>query len=814
MKQHVQALVVGGGIVGVSTLYHLTQAGWKDVALIEKDELTQGSTWHAAGLLPLYQMSYSVGQLHKYSVDFYQRLAEQTGQEVSFHKTGNLRFATTQGHMDEFYRYSNTANTLGVPFEIIGPDEMQSLWPYAKTDDVIGAIYHPEDGHIAPADVTQALAKGARAGGATIYTQTYAETFKQQANGHWEVTTNQGTFICEHLILATGCYANEVAKKIGFEIPVYSVEHQYIVTDEVDELVQRKQQGKPELPVLRDADASYYMREERQGLILGPYEKNAPIWAANGVPEGFVQQLLEPDYDRLESYIEAAIDRVPIFGQAGIKDCVNGPIAYTPDGAPLVGPARGYHNLWLNEGHSFGITAAGGAGKFLVDWLVNGEPSIDMSGVDPARFGNYANKHYAMVKNTEAYEHVFETHYPFEERPAGRPLKMAPCYDRLKAHRAVFGQQQGWERANWFALDDQTPEDVYSFKRTNFFEPVKQECLAVRQQVGLMDLTPFSKFKVTGPGARDYLNYLVANRLPQKNHRITLAHALTPSGKVDSEFTITEYQPNHFYLISGSGAGPHDEDLLFRHYQSDQFDHVSIENVSDHYGVFMLAGPEARHVLSQLTEADLSNQAFPWLRAQWILVHGVPVYAMRVNFVGELGWELHHPLVYQNRLFDALMNVGQAHGLRLFGTRALESLRLEKSYRFWGSDLTNEYTLLEAGFGRFVDWNKDFIGKQALVDQHSEGLEQQIVTLKIHTDDRDPFGSEPIYWPEGDTVIGRTTSGAYGHYLDVSMALGYLPIDATTPGTKLEVTLLDKRYSAEVVAESPYDPDNRRLKDK
>ncbi|WP_119342861.1 GcvT family protein [Facilibium subflavum] len=810
MQRKVKALVVGGGVVGVSTLYHLTKRGWCDVALIEQHDLTQGSTWHAAGLLPLYQMSYSVGQLHKYSVDLYKRLEEETGQAVSFHKTGNLRIATTQGHLDEFRYYSGTANTLGVPYEMVTPKQVKRLWPFARVDDVLGGIYHPEDGHIAPADVTQALAKGARANGAEIYRQTQAHNFIQLDNGHWQVHTSNGDIVCEHLILATGFYARETAKKLGLDIPVVSVEHQYIVTDEVPELIKRYQEGLKELPVLRDADHSYYMREERQGLILGPYEIGAPAWAVDHVPDGFVQQLLEPDYERLEPYIEAAIKRVPMFGEAGVKDCVNGPIAYTPDGAPMVGPAFCLKNVWLNEGHSFGITAAGGAGKFLVDWIVDGQPSIDMSGVDPLRFGEYANKNYARIKNEEAYAHVFVTHYPLEERPAARPAKTAPCYDRLKAKGAVFGQQQGWERANWFALEKMQAEDKYSFRRTNFFEPVKQECLAVRNNVGIIDLTAFSKFEITGLDAHDFLDSLVANKLPQKNGRITLAHALLPSGGVDSEFTITKVKDNHYYLISGSAATQHDLDVLCRHKKPAQY--VDIRNVSDDYGVLVLVGPDAREVLSKLTDTDLSNKAFPWLSAQSINLGVCPVYAMRVNFVGELGWELHHKLPYQNQIFDMLLDAGEAFDIRLFGTRALESLRIEKSYRFWNSDLTNEYTLLESDMGRFIDFDKDFPGKKALLAQKQQSIKTKLVTLQIDVDDRDAFGSEPIYATGGDEVVGRVTTGAYAHFLGKSMAIGYVPVDKADVGTMLEVELLKERFKAEVVEDSPYDPQNKRLR--
>ncbi|MEX2200472.1 MAG: FAD-dependent oxidoreductase, partial [Dongiaceae bacterium] len=451
MKSQARVVIIGGGVVGVSTLYHLVKKGWSDVVLIEKMELTHGSTWHAAGLLPLFNMSYSVGQIHKYSVDLYKSLEEETGQNVSFHQTGNLRLATNRDRMDEYYKYCGTANTIGVPFELITPKQVKELWPLCNTEGLVGALYHPQDGHVAPADVTMALAKGARTGGAEIYRQTKVTGIEQLPSGEWKVKTDKGDIACEHVVTATGSWARQVGKMVGLDLPVIAVEHQYLITEEIPELVERKRQGLPEMAVLRESDASYYMREERQGLILGPYEKGAPAWAVDGVSEDFGQELLAPDLERLEPHIEAAINRVPVFGTAGIKDCINGPIPYTPDGSPLIGPAWGLKNFWLNEGHSFGITAAGGSGWQLAEWIVEGEPGIDMWDVDARRFGDYANKNYTKIKNEETYEHVFIVHYPLEERPAARPAKTAPCYDRLKSLGAVFGQRFGWERANWFA---------------------------------------------------------------------------------------------------------------------------------------------------------------------------------------------------------------------------------------------------------------------------------------------------------------------------------------------------------------------------
>jgi len=809
MKTHARVVIVGGGVVGVSILYHLVKKGWSDVVLCEKMELTHGSTWHAAGLLPLFNMSYTVGQIHKYSVDLYKGLEAETGQAVGFHQTGNLRLATNRDRMDEYQKYCGTANTIGVPFRIITPKEVKELWPLCNVEGIVGALYHPQDGHVAPADVTMALAKGARSGGAEIYRQTKVTGIQQQPNGEWLVKTDKGDIACEHVVSASGSWARQTGKMVGLDLPVIAVEHQYLVTEEIPELAERKKQGLPELAVLRESDQSYYMREERQGLILGPYEKGAPAWAVDGVPDAFGQELLAPDYDRLEPHINAAIRRVPVFGKAGIKDCINGPIPYTPDGSPLIGPAWGLRNFWLCEGHSFGITAAGGSGWQLAEWMVEGEPGIDMWDVDARRFGDYANKRYTKIKNEECYEHVFILHYPLEERPAARPAKTAPAYLRQKELGAVFGQKFGWERANWFAPKGMEPKDKYSFRRTNFFEPVREEVKAVRERAGLLDLTGFSKFEVSGSGAEAFLDRLVANRLPKKVGRIQLCHVCTPKGGVACEWTITRLGEQAFYIISAAAAERHDFDVLAKNLPADGS--VQLRDVTLERGVLVVAGPRARDVMAKLTDADLSNTAFPWLSAQEITVGLAPVRALRVNVVGELGWELHHPLAYQLHLWDSIMDAGKEFDIRPFGIRAMDSLRVEKSYRYWRVDLSTEYSPLESGMGRFVQLNKgEFIGREALLRQQQKGLPWNFVTLAVQVKDSDPWGNEPIY--VGDKMVGRATSGAYGYTLGKSLAVGYVRPDYAAPGTKLEMVLLGERYPAEVVAESPWDPENARLR--
>ena len=817
MKNSARVVVIGGGVVGVSTLYHLVKKGWSDVVLIERTELTAGSTWHAAGLLPLFNMSYTVGQLHKYSVDLYKRLPAETGQDVSFHVTGNLRLATTQDRMDEYLKYCGVANTIGVPFRIITPAEIKALWPLIDLGDgintpkVIGALYHPDDGHIAPVDLTMALRKGARAGGGEIYEQTQVNGVEKLASGEWKVITNKGDITCEHVVCATGNYARETGKMFGLNIPAIPVEHQYIVYDESPELRAYRDQGGHELAVLRESDASYYLREERMGWILGPYEKGAPARFADGVPDWFGKSLFEGDLDRLLPHVEAAMKRVPALEHCGIKTIVNGPISYTPDGSPLIGPAWGLKNVWLNEGHSFGVTAAGGAGWQLAEWIVEGEPTVDMLGVDPRRYGPYTSKRYTVAKNEEAYREVFTVHFPDEERHDGRPAKTSPIYEKLKQMGAVFGQRYGWERANWFAPEGVERKDTWSFRRSNYFEHVGNECRNIRERVGMIDLTPFTKHEVTGPSAEVWLDYLVANKVPTKTGRIALCHALTKNGGVRSEFTITKLGENRFYAVSAGAGERFDSDYLHKMLPTDGS--VQLRNITTSRGCFAIAGPRARELMAKLTDAPLDNQSFPWLTSQVIEVgYASDVYALRVNFIGELGWELHFPIEYANSLFEQIFAAGAEFGIGMAGMRAMESLRIEKSYRMWGTDLGIEYSPYEASLDRFVRMNKgDFIGRAALERQVAAGIPKRFVTLEVHgVTDADPLGNEPLY--VDGKLAGRTTAGYYGHVLGKSLALGYIATAHSAVGTEIEIDILGQRKQATVLCESPLDPDNHKLR--
>jgi dimethylglycine dehydrogenase len=563
--------------------------------------------------------------------------------------------------------------------------------------------------------------------------------------------------------------------------------------------------------VLRESDGSWYLREENNGFILGPYEKGAPACYVDGPDPRAEYELFQEDIERLEPHIEAAMNRVPAFGEVGIKQVYNGAIAYTPDGNPIIGPAWDRDNFWLNEGHSFGITAAGGAGWQLAEWIVEGEPTIDMLGVEPRRFGDYATKQYLVEKNEEAYSHVFVIHYPDEERPAGRPLRTAPCYERMRDRGAVFGQKFGWERPNFFATDGMAQEDDWSFRRSRWFEAVRKEVANTTTNVGLLDMTAFAKCRLSGPGAEAFLDYFVANSLPQKVGGIGLCHALNRNGGIHSEFTIRRDAADSFYLVSAGALQRLDHDYIRRYMPRDGS--VQFTQLTGAYGVLVLGGPKARQLLQRVTDSDLSNEAFRWLTAQDIVVGSAPVNAMRVNYVGELGWELHHPIEYQNHIFDALFAAGEDLGLKPFGIRAMDSMRLEKSYRMVGTELSIEYSAYESAMDRFVKPDKgDFLGRDALLEWQERGIDNLLVTLEVAgVEDADALGNNALL-RDGD-IIGRATGGGFGFRVDKSLALGMVRPGLAEAGTQLEIEILGKTYPATVIPDSPFDPKNERLRD-
>ena len=837
MKSHARVVVIGGGVVGVGTLYALTKKGWTDVVLLERNELTSGSTWHAAGLLPLFNMSYSVGKVHQYSLDLYSKLEEETGQHVGLRQVSNIRLAQTKDRWDEFMYYAGIAETIGVQVNILTPEQVKEIWPLCNTDGLLGAIQHPNDGYVQPADLTQAMAKGARDKGAQIHRNTRVIAIEQKANDEWLVKTDKGDITCEHLVTATGNFVRQTGEMLGLDIPVIPVEHQYIVTEPHPEIQQRHKDGLPEMGVLRDADSAWYMREEAGGLILGPYEPGAPVCYVDGPADDAEYELFQEDLERIAPHIESAFERVPAFGEVGIKKVYNGAICYTPDGSPIIGPAWGKRNLWLNEGHSFGVTAAGGAGWQLAEWIVEGESSIDMLGVDPRRFGPYASRGYLKTKNEEAYRNVFTPHYPDEERWDARPLKQTPCYDRMKALGAVFGSVYGWERPNWFAPSPDygwDPEEIerpdvitsenfappapgekvkelWSFRRSNYFEHVGNEVKNVTENCGVLDMSAFAKYEVTGPKAAEWLDSILANRIPKGIGRVGLCHLLTKNGGVRSEFTVYKRAENDFYLVGPGAWERHDWDYLTKLAPESG---VTLNKITTQMGVLVLAGPKSRDVLQKLTDTDLSNDNFKWLTGKFINVGIAQAYALRVNFVGELGWELHHPMEMQNVIFDLLMEAGKEHGIKPFGIRAMGTMAVEKSYRLIGRELSIEYSAYESGLDRFVHPNKgDFIGRDELVKRHAAGDDWTFVTMEVHgIKDCDARGSEAIYGEDGKTLVGRVTTGSYGWRVGKSLALAMVKPDLAGEGNKFKIKILGELFDATIIPESPFDPENERLR--
>ena len=828
MKTHVKALVVGGGAVGTSIAYHLARAGWSDVMLLERDELTSGSTWHAAGLLPLFNMSYATSHIHDYSVKFYKTLEEETGLNAGFAVVGNLRMAQTQDRMDEYMLYASTAETVGVPYEFLTADQIKQRWPLVRTDDLKGAIYHPTDGYINPADVTMAMAKGARQRGVIIERKWQVDAY-EWTGSEWRVTvtkmgekggnlvpTDEQTVItAEHVVTATGNHAQRTAKLLGIKIPAIPVEHQFIVTEPDPALVEWRAAGNAEHPVLRDADAKWYVREERGGWILGPYERNAPARFEYGVPDSFRADLFPLDLERIEEEYMSMIHRLPTSETVGLKDDFNGPICYTPDGNPLVGPAPGLRNMWLAEGFSFGITAAGGTGYYMAQMMVEGEAEIDMASLDPKRYGSWMTTEYAARKNEECYEHVFILHHPDEEREACRPLRTSPAYDRQAARGAQFGMVNGWERPNYYApmgFDDHASR---SFRRGGWWQYAVDEARAVRETAGLIDATAFTKHLVRGPGATAFLDGFTCNKLP-KVGRINLTYALTEAGTTRTEYTIVRLAENEYYLVSAGAWTAYDADYLKK--AAEDFAaaggaYVDIHDVTTQWGVFAIAGPKSRDILNEVIKdaepgTALSNKRFPWLSMREIELGMCPVRAIRVAYTGELGWELHHPIEMQNYLFDLLEKAGEKHGMKLVGARAQNWLRQEKSYRAFGTELGRDATPLEADLPRFVDLEKDFTGKQAMLDK---GIRSKCVTLLIDGPaDADPWGREALYL-DGEK-IGRLTSGGYSVAFEKSIGMGYVRPDLAVEGQKLKVRMQNQLWDAVITCDSPYDPKNEVIR--
>ncbi|HEY4162665.1 MAG TPA: FAD-dependent oxidoreductase, partial [Dongiaceae bacterium] len=697
MPEHARVVIIGGGAVGTSVLYHLAQLGWTDCLLIDRDELASGSTWHAAGNVPNYSTSWNVIKFQRYTSKLYARLGQEVDYPINYHVTGSIRLANNRARMEEYGHVRSMARAQDIDFELIGPNEIKDRYPLIELDDVIGGLWDPFDGDIDPSQLTQAFAKGAKDKGARVQRFNPVTAIRQKPNGEWELDTKNGKVTAEIVVNAGGYRAGEVAEMAGHQLPTVAMQHQYLMTEMIPEIAALKSK----LPLLRDPDVSYYLRQERDGLILGPYEWNCKASWLDGIPEEFAFQLYPDDLDRLEHYIEKAVERVPVLGSVGVQKVINGPIPYSPDGNPYIGPQHGLRNFYNCNTFSFGISQAGGAGKTMAEYIAYGQPEWDLWGFDHRRYGDYADQTYTHDKAIELYQHEYAIAFPVEERPAGRVRFKTSLYDTLKAKGAFFGARGGWERAAFFPRNPKEAEQKLSFHRAEmaWFPAVAEECKAVNERVGIMDLGGFTKYWASGPGAEAWLNKIICGNLP-KLGRVSLAYALTERGTILSEFTITRMAPDRFYLLSAGSALWHDTDWLKAHLPSDGS--VTLEEASDKGSSLVLAGPKSRELLAKITDADLSNAAFPWPSAQEITVTGRKVLALRVNYVGELGWELHVSMADLVHVYNAIWKAGEPLGIRDFGMYAMDSLRLEKGYRSWKQDITHEYTPFDAALDRFA----------------------------------------------------------------------------------------------------------------
>ena len=795
-----QVVIIGGGAMGVSLLYHLTKMGWRDVVLVEKNDLTHGSTWHAAGLCTHFAHNPTIQELRATSVRLYRDiLPQETGQDCGFHRSGAMRITRNPDRMDEFAHVAGLSGFTGYPLEILTPERVGELHPLARLDGILGGIYEPDDGHVDPSLSTNAMAQVAVRNGAIIQRYNPVTDISRHADV-WQIETGKGVIRSRHIVNAAGTWGWEIGHMMGLNIPSVPVLHQYLVTDTIPDVARRVAAGLPELPIIRDPEESWYVRQERDGLILGPYEKEAQVWAIDGCPPEFGADLMPPDLDRVEHIIEAAMARIPALENGGVKSVINGPITFTPDANPLIGPAHGLKNAWLLTGSSMGIMEGGGAGWFLAHWMTHGAPPMDALAVDSRRFGNWANREYRVAKAVECFGLQFGVHYPSEERPAGRALRLSPLHDLMIDRGAVMGAAHGWERPNWFS-DHRGETSDETFRRANWFDRVAGEVATTTQNVSLADLSVFSKFEVEGAETGAFVDALGANTAP-KPGRVGLTHALTPAGGVASEFTIAMVSETLCYLTSAAAAEEMDSDLLLD--RSCGFD-VTITNKTVDFGVIGVMGPKSRALLSRLSDDDL-GPGFPWLAVKDIDIAGVRARALRVSYVGELGWELHVPAHQTQSLFLALEAAGGNLGVGFYGAYAANSMRLEKGYRGWGSDLTTERTPLESGLSHLVRRSgRESTGAEAM---YAKPNPWKMVLLDIDIADVDPFYSHTVF--AESAPIGIVTSGAFGHRTGKALALAYLRDHHDT--SDLHVRILGRDHPARILEQVPFDPANERLR--
>ncbi len=804
LETHARAVIIGGGVVGCSVLFHLAKMGWKEVVLLERSELTSGSSWHAAGQIHTISSDPNISKLQGYTINLYPELEKLSGQSVGHHKTGGFYLASSRERLDFLKQERSKARYMGLDQELITPEEVAQMHPLVEPKHYLGALYDPLDGHIDPSGVTYAYAKAAKALGANWHCRMPVVETRQRSDRSWDVVTPAGTINAQLLINAAGLWAREVGRLSGVELPVQPMEHHYLITETIAEI----EQAERELPCGIDYEANLYFRQEHHGMLLGTYEPEATPWMVAGTPLEFGHELLEPDLDRVSSRLALAFERIPALGRAGIKNVVNGPFSFGPDGNPMIGPVPGMENYWAAVGVMAGFCQAGGVGLCLAEWITEGEPSVDVWAMDIARFGEFATGEYGTIKAAENYTRRFRISYPNEELPLGRRWKTTSLYDRLIGKGAVMGAGFGLESALWFADSPHNAEETPTLRRSNAFPFVAAEVQAVREQVGAMEIANFAKHEFSGPGAEEFLDTMLANRLPPRG-RLALTPMLTPRGRLYGDLSVARLQDDSFMLFASGAAQEMHRRWFEAHLPASG---VHYRNASDAYHGLAIAGPNARELLARITREDVSNRTFPFLAVRRASVGGIPAIMARISFSGELGYEIHCAPPYQLKLFEAIEAAGADLGLRLYGARAQMSLRLEKSWGVWTLDYRPNFNAVEAGLARFVEQDKgaDFVGRAALLEQLRKGVEKKLVTLVVDTDDIDACRDEAIF--HNGECVGYVTSGGYAHHCRKSVALGYVPAEVAIHGQQFEVEMLGALHPATLTAQPLYDPSGSRMK--
>ena len=796
MKSHAKVVVIGGGVVGASVLYHLTKAGWKDVLLIERAELTSGSTWHAAGGMHTVNGDPNVAKLQQYTIELYKEIEQISGQSCGVHITGGIMLAGTRERLDWLKMAKARGRYLGMDLEIISVDEAAKLFPLLDKKHFKGAMYDPIEGHVDPYGVTHAYAKSAQIGGAEIVRHTRVTDLKARSDGTWDVITDHGNVQAEHVVNAGGLWAREVGRMVGIELPILAMEHQYLITGDMPELVGKKEQ----LHAI-DFEGEIYIRQERGGMLMGTYERAGVPWSEVTTPWDFGQDLLPNDLERIAPSLEVGFAHFPALGNAGIKKVVNGPFTFAPDGNPLVGPIRGLRNFWVACGVMAGFSQGGGVGLALSRWMVDGDPGADIWGMDVARYGDWTTLAYTNAKVRENYSRRFSIRFPNEELTAARPLRTTPIYERLEAEHAVFGDYCGLEHPLWFAPTAEEAEDRVSFRRSNAHPHIGAECKAVQNSVGLLEISNYGKFDIRGPGTAEWLSHMMANRVPAVG-RIALTPMLNERGKLIGDFTMCRIAADHVFLVGTYAAETYYMRWFERHMPESG---VTVRPCAMEYVGLSVAGPNSRALLQTLVRDDLSTEAFPFMSFRRMEVGMVPAYVGRVSFTGDLGYEIWVTTDYQRALYDALVKAGREHGVKLFGGRALNSMRIEKSFGSWAREYRPIYGPTEAGLDRFVDFKKDeFIGRAAAAEEKDGGGALRLVSFKVDATDADAIGDEPI-WHEGKAV-GWVTSGAFGHRVGHSLALGYVPAALAKAASGFEIEIIGERHKAHPLTAAAFDP--------